>query len=68
MVSDFNANYLDLWKVPATNLRGTPTSHLWALMSSTAANPRQFSARLADIVAGTDDSFDILELRRPAHS
>jgi PAS domain S-box-containing protein len=62
MVSDFNANYLDLWKVPATNLRGTPTSHLWALMSSTAANPRQFSARLADIVAGTDDSFDILEL------
>ena len=59
----FNDNYLDMWKIPREVLEGEITGDVREFASRNFADPRGFFARLAEIAAGAQESFDILKLK-----
>ncbi len=62
-VADFNEKYLAMWGVPQKVLEVGMLSEVRKLMSQNFAKPQQFIARIEEIVASTQESFDVLELK-----
>jgi PAS domain S-box-containing protein len=62
-VTDFNDRYLDIWKIPREVLRGGTVSDVRELASRNFADPQRFFARIAEIAATAQESFDVLELK-----
>jgi PAS domain S-box-containing protein len=62
-VIDFNEKYLAMWKVPHKLLESGMLCEVRKLMSQNFAEPRRFIARIEEIVATTQESFDLLELK-----
>src|SRR5271166_4375587 len=53
-VTDFNEKYIDMWKIPREVLE---------LTSQNFADPERLMARIEEIVATVQESFDLLELK-----
>jgi PAS domain S-box-containing protein len=62
-VTDFNDKYLDLWKIPREMLEGGITGDIRRFASRSFADPQGFLARIAEIAASAQESFDLLELK-----
>jgi PAS domain S-box-containing protein len=62
-VTDFNEKYLEMWKIPPAALKLGAESDARELASRNFADPKQFLARIAEICAGAQESFDLLELK-----
>jgi PAS domain S-box-containing protein len=62
-VTDFNAKYLDLWKIPREVLEGGTADDVREFASRNFADPQRFLARIAEIAASAQESFDLLELK-----
>jgi PAS domain S-box-containing protein len=62
-VTDFNGNYLALWKIPQKVLERGMLSEVRKLMSENFAEPERFFARIEEIAGTTQESFDLLELK-----
>jgi two-component system sensor histidine kinase/response regulator len=60
-IIDSNAKYLDIWKIPADVVRAGLGNTLRELASRKFADPRGFIARIEEIRASDQDSFDLLE-------
>ena len=62
-VTNFNEKYIEMWKIPRDALeRGVP-SEIRVLVSQNFADPQRFLARLEEIAATDQESFDLLELK-----
>jgi PAS domain S-box-containing protein len=62
-VIDFNQKYLDMWKIPHEVLSGGNIREVRELMSQNFAEPLRFLARVEEIVATSQESFDVLQLK-----
>jgi PAS domain S-box-containing protein len=62
-VTDFNGKYLSLWKIPQKILERGMLNEVRKLMSRNFAEPQRFLARVEEIIATTQESFDLLELK-----
>jgi PAS domain S-box-containing protein len=62
-VTDFNEKYLALWKLPQELVESGNLSEVRQRMSQNFADPLRFLARIEEIVATTQESFDLLELK-----
>ena len=62
-VTDFNAKYLDMWKIPRVVLETGTAGDVRELASRNFADPQRFLARIAEIAATPQESFDVLELK-----
>ena len=62
-VIDFNNKYLDMWKIPREVLEGGTADDVREFASRNFADPEGFSARIAEIAAGAQESRDLLELK-----
>jgi PAS domain S-box-containing protein len=62
-VTDFNEKYLEMWKISPAALKLGAESNARELASRNFANPERFLARMAEICAGAQESFDVLELK-----
>ena len=62
-VVDFNDKYLEMWTIPRQVLKGGTLPDAQELASRSFAHPQAFLARIAEIVAGEQESFDLLELK-----
>jgi PAS domain S-box-containing protein len=62
-VTDFNDKYLDMWKIPREVLEGGTAGEVRELASRNFADPQRFFARIAEIAATAQESFDVLELK-----
>jgi PAS domain S-box-containing protein len=60
--TDFNQKYLDIWKVPREVPVGGMASEVRELAIQSFADPQQAIARIEEIVATDQESFDVLEL------
>ena len=60
-VIDSNAKYLDIWKIPADVMTAGLGNKVRDLASHKFADPRGFIARIEEIRASDQDSFDLLE-------
>jgi PAS domain S-box-containing protein len=61
-VVDFNDKYLDIWTIPRQVLKSGALLDVRELATRNFAHPQAFLARIAEIVAGEQESFDLLEL------
>ena len=66
-VTDFNDKYLDIWGIPREVLEGGTMDVVREFASRNFADPQRFCARIAEIVASEQESFDLLELRDGRH-
>ena len=62
-VADFNDKYLDMWKIPREVLEGGRADDVREYASRNFADPEGFFARIAEITASAQESFDLLELK-----
>ena len=62
-VTDFNDKYLDMWRIPREVLEGGTTGDVREFASRNFADPQGFFARIAEIAATAQESFDLLELK-----
>jgi PAS domain S-box-containing protein len=62
-VTDFNDKYLDMWKIPRVVLEAGTAGDVRELASRNFADPQRFFARIAEIAATAQESFDVLELK-----
>jgi PAS domain S-box-containing protein len=62
-VTDFNQKYIDMWKVPREILEGGTAHQVRQFKSQNFVNPRGFLARIEEIIAAGQESFDLLELK-----
>jgi PAS domain S-box-containing protein len=62
-VTDFNDKYLDMWKIPREVLEGGTAGDVRDVASRNFADPQRFFARIAEIAATAQESFDLLELK-----
>ena len=62
-VTDFNDKYLDMWRIPREVLQGGTTGDVREFASRNFADPQGFFARIAEIAATAQESFDLLELK-----
>ncbi len=62
-VTDFNEKYLAMWKVPREVLENEPLGKTGEMASQCFADPQQFLARIEEIAATGQESFDVLELK-----
>jgi PAS domain S-box-containing protein len=57
-----NTNYLAMWKMAAHSLEGGTAVDMRDLAGRNFADPGRFLSRVAEITAGSAESFDVLEL------
>jgi transcriptional regulator with PAS, ATPase and Fis domain len=57
-----NTNYLAMWKMAAHSLEGGTVVDMRELAGRNFADPGRFLSRVAEITAGSAESFDVLEL------
>jgi PAS domain S-box-containing protein len=62
-VIDFNEKYIGMWKIPREVLETATLREVRELMSQHFADPRRFIARIEEIIATAQESFDLLELK-----
>jgi PAS domain S-box-containing protein len=62
-VTDYNEKYLSLWQLPRELLESGNLIEIRKQMSQNFADPQRFIARVEEIVATTQESFDLLELK-----
>ncbi|MGA8657556.1 MAG: PAS domain S-box protein [Chthoniobacterales bacterium] len=62
-VTDFNENYIDMWKIPREVLEGGMAGEVRELASRNFAEPQRFLARIEEITDSNQQSFDLLELK-----
>ena len=62
-VTDFNEKYVDMWKIPRELLEGGMAREVRELTSQNFADPQGFIARIEEIIASDQESFDLLELK-----
>jgi PAS domain S-box-containing protein len=62
-VTDFNEKYVNMWRVSREILENGIACEVRQLMSQNFAEPQQFLARIDEITATAQESFDILELK-----
>jgi PAS domain S-box-containing protein len=62
-VTDFNEKYIDLWKIPRDLLERGALPAVQVFKSQSFTDPGRFLARLAEIAASGQESFDLLELK-----
>ena len=62
-VVDFNDRYLDIWTIPRQVLKGSTLPDVQVLASRGFTDPQAFLARISEIGAGGQESFDLLELK-----
>ncbi len=62
-VTHFNDKYLDLWKIPREVVEGGTASDVREFASRNIADAQGFFARIAEIAATRQESFDALELK-----
>ncbi|MBV8141370.1 MAG: PAS domain S-box protein, partial [Verrucomicrobia bacterium] len=62
-VTDFNEKYSDLWKIPPDLLERGVLATVQRFKSQSFTDPKRFLARLAEIAASGQESFDLLELK-----
>ena len=62
-VTEFNEKYIDMWKIPREVLEGGMLREVRELASQNFADPQRFIARIEEIVASDQESFDLLELK-----
>jgi len=62
-VTDFNEKYIEMWKVPAEILQEGNIREVREFHSQNFVDPQSFLARIDEIIASDQESFDLLELR-----
>ena len=62
-VTDFNDKYIDMWKIPREVLEGGTAGDVRELASRNFADPQGFFARIGEIAATAQESFDLLALK-----
>jgi PAS domain S-box-containing protein len=60
-VTAFNEKYLDMWKVSRGALEEGNVRKLWESHSQSFADPQNFLARVDQIIASDQESYDLLE-------
>ena len=60
-VVDSNAKYIDMWKIPREVMKAGVPREVRELASQRFADPRRFVARIEEIGATDQESFDLLE-------
>jgi hypothetical protein len=59
----FSEKYVDMWKIPREILEGGMAREVRKLASQNFADPQGFLARIEEIDATGQESFDLLELK-----
>jgi PAS domain-containing protein len=62
-VTNFNQQYIEMWKIPLEILEGGIAREVRKFASQSFADPRRFVARIEEIVATNQETFDLLELK-----
>jgi PAS domain S-box-containing protein len=62
-ITDFNEKYIDTWKIPREVLERGMAREVRELASQNFADPQRFIARIEEIAASCQESFDLLELK-----
>jgi PAS domain S-box-containing protein len=62
-ITEFNENYIDMWKIPREVLEGGMAREVRGLASQNFAEPQRFLARIEEITVTDQESFDLLELK-----
>jgi PAS domain-containing protein len=62
-VTDRNEKYIAMWKIPQEVLEGGTLREMWNLASQNFADPQGFIARIEEISATSQESFDLLKLK-----
>ena len=62
-VTHINEKYMDMWKIPREILEGGMARKVRKLASQNFADPQAFLARIEEIDATDQESFDLLELK-----
>src|SRR6202521_1479326 len=62
-VTDRNEKYIAMWKIPQEVLEGGTLREMWNLASQNFADPQGFIARIEEISAISQESFDLLKLK-----
>jgi PAS domain S-box-containing protein len=62
-ITDFNEKYIDMWKVPRRTSGSEMLREIWELTSQNFVDPQRFIARVEEVIATGQDSFDLLELK-----
>src|SRR5580704_1820277 len=62
-VNDFNQKYLDMWKVPRGILEEGKVREVRESHSQNFVDPQNFIARIDQIIASDQESYDLLELK-----
>ena len=62
-VTDFNEKYVHLWNIPRETLERGRAWEVWNFVSQHFAEPQRFAARIQEILASAEESFDLLELK-----
>ena len=62
-VTEYNEKYIDMWKIRRELLEGGMAREVRELTSQNFADPQGFIARIEEIAASDQESFDLLELK-----
>ena len=62
-ITDFNEKYVDLWKIPRQVLEDRTLHEVRVFKSQNFADPERFLARIEEIAASRQESFDLLTLK-----
>jgi PAS domain S-box-containing protein len=62
-ITEFNENYIDMWKIPREVLEGGMAREVRGPASQNFAEPQRFLARIGEITVTDQESFDLLELK-----
>ena len=62
-VTEYNEKYIDMWKITRELLEGGMAREVRELTSQNFADPQGFIARIEEIAASDQESFDLLELK-----
>jgi PAS domain S-box-containing protein len=62
-ITEFNENYIDMWKIPREVLEGGMAREARGLANQNFAEPQRFLARIEEITVTDQESFELLELK-----
>jgi PAS domain S-box-containing protein len=62
-VTDFNEQYIEMWKIPREILEHGPSGEVPTIEGQCFVDPKKFLARIEEILATGQESFDVLELK-----
>lgn len=62
-VDDFSKKYIDLWRIPHEVLESGMLHEVRKIMSQNFADPERFLVRIDEILATSQESFDLLNLK-----